>query len=294
MSVIVLKHNNKISGFYDSASAAETFINSCISCNFMKKTDKFELEYYKMNSYELWKTEKPKNKNLIQTTNKQDNKPSNKNKQQNKNNKLSDKAIKINKMLYEEFSESDTTSVNSENINKHDFDINAQILDNDTDSEKSLVIKEDDESDTSFTLDAEAFLQKKREEREHQQKMIEIGQQKIDVLSHINKLKLEKQKMVEKKTKYDYDLSLYEKFKQLKNDDFSFNIPIMFKDKYALFEKLENNNELSFEAFIENYFEAKLETQYEDMFSSEPHAYKLPKPEDFKSDDLNTLMSAAF
>ena len=30
------------------------------------------------------------------------------------------------------------------------------------------------------------------------------------------------------------------------------------------------------------------------MFNSEPHAYKLPKPEEFKSDNIEALMSAAF
>lgn len=261
--IIVLKHNNKICGYYQTKIDAEIFINSCIACKFIKNIDKIELEYYQLNSYILNKKETLSFKNSI--------KP------------------KINnKIMYEDFSDSDITSI----VSKNDFNINAQILDNDTDSEKSLAIKS--ESEDSFTLDAEAFLKKKKEERNYKQNIIDLGQQKSDVLSHINKLKLQKQQIIEKKTKYDYDLQLYEKFKQIKKDDFSFNIPLMFKDKYFLFEKLEKNNDLSFDAFNENYFEPQIETQYEDMFANEPHSYKLPKPEDFKSDDLNTLLSAAF
>jgi FkbM family methyltransferase len=105
-------------------------------------------------------------------------------------------------------------------------------------------------------------------------------------MSHINKLKLEKKKMEEKKTKFDYDLELYEKFKKMKEQDFSFDVPVMFKNIYDLFEKLDNNGDLSFESFIENYVEEKMLTQYDDMFTVEPYAYKLPVPEDFKSDNI--------
>jgi len=113
-------------------------------------------------------------------------------------------------------------------------------------------------------------------------------------MSQINKLKLDKKKMEEKKTKFDYDLELYKKFKKMKEKDFSFDVPVMFKNMYDLFEKLDNNNDLSFESFIENYVEEKILTQYDDIFTVEPYAYKLPVPEDFKSDNIDTLMSAAF
>lgn len=277
---IVLKHNDKICGFYDSLPALEKFVNSCINCGFMKKTDKIELEYYNNNSYDLTKTEKYNSTRTLTS----------KNKNPKTEQKINKKIIKVNKASYEEFSDSDTTSVAS----LKDIDINTKILDNDTDSDKSVALGNVSESDSSFTLDADAFLKQKQNERDHQHKMIELGQQKLDVLSHINKLKLEKQKMIEKKNKYDYDLNLYYKFKQMKTDDFSFDIPLMFKDKYYLFERLENNNDLSFEAFMDNYVEVHIGTKYDDMFTSEPHAYKLPTPEDFKSDDITSLMSAAF
>jgi len=272
--IIILKHNNKICGYYSKKSAVDTFINSCINCKFIKETDKIELEYYETNSFILKKTEQYNNKNDV---------------------RIKEKTIKINKNMYEDFSDSDTTSVDFENVSSSSSDSNKiLLLDNDTDSEKSLILNEDNKSEDLFTLDAEAFLQKKKDQRIQQQKIIELGQQKIDIMSQINKLKLDKKKMEEKKTKFDYDLELYKKFKKMKEKDFSFDVPVMFKNIYDLFEKLDNNNDLSFESFIENYVEEKILTQYDDMFSVEPYAYKLPVPEDFKSDNIDTLMSAAF
>jgi hypothetical protein len=272
--IIILKHNNKICGYYSKKSAVDTFINSCINCKFIKETDKIELEYYETNSFILKKTEQYNNKNDV---------------------KIKEKTIKINKNMYEDFSDSDTTSVDFENVSSSSSDSNKiLLLDNDTDSEKSLILNEDNKSEDLFTLDAEAFLQKKKDQRIQQQKIIELGQQKIDIMSQINKLKLDKKKMEEKKTKFDYDLELYKKFKKMKEKDFSFDVPVMFKNIYDLFEKLDNNNDLSFESFIENYVEEKILTQYDDIFTVEPYAYKLPVPEDFKSDNIDTLMSAAF
>jgi hypothetical protein len=272
--IIILKHNNKICGYYSKKSAVDTFVNSCINCKFIKETDKIELEYYETNSFILKKTEQYNNKNDV---------------------RIKEKTIKINKNMYEDFSDSDTTSVDFENVSSSSSDSNKiLLLDNDTDSEKSLILNEDNKSEDLFTLDAEAFLQKKKDQRIQQQKIIELGQQKIDIMSQINKLKLDKKKMEEKKTKFDYDLELYKKFKKMKEKDFSFDVPVMFKNIYDLFEKLDNNNDLSFESFIENYVEEKILTQYDDMFSVEPYAYKLPVPEDFKSDNIDTLMSAAF
>jgi hypothetical protein len=272
--IIILKHNDKICGYYLKKSAVDTFVNSCINCKFIKETDKIELEYYETNSFIFKKTEQYNKKNDV---------------------KIKEKTIKINKNMYEDFSDSDTTSVDFENLSSGSTDSNKiLLLDNDTDSNKSLILNEDNESEDLFTLDAEAFLQKKKDQRIQQQKIIELGQQKIDIMSQINKLKLDKKKMEEKKIKFDYDLELYKKFKKMKKKDFSFDVPVMFKNIYDLFEKLDNNNDLSFESFIENYVEEKILTQYDDMFSVEPYAYKLPVPEDFKSDNIDTLMSAAF
>lgn len=74
--IIILKHNNKICGYYSKKSAVDTFINSCINCKFIKETDKIELEYYETNSFILKKTEQYNNKNDV---------------------KIKEKTIKINK-----------------------------------------------------------------------------------------------------------------------------------------------------------------------------------------------------
>lgn len=271
--IIILKHNNKISGYYNSKILVENFIYTCVGCGFIKTTDKVELEYYKINSNIFIKKEfiELKNNNTKNNNIK------------NKNIKINNKVIKVNTQLYEEFSDSDITSIESNTKNN--------ILDNDTDSQDNIDFNDDQSVES---LDAEAFLQKKKEERLRQQKLIEFGQQKIEILSHVNKLKLEKKKLEEKQTKYEYDIQLYEKFKKYIIDDPRFTIPEMFKESYNLFEKLEKNNDLNFESYLENYNPEQIKTEYDDMFTIEPYAYKLPVPEEFKSDDIDTLLSAAY
>lgn len=164
---------------------------------------------------------------------------------------------------------------------KNKDNLNCNIYEDFSDSEES-------------SIDATHFLNIKKKERENFNKFIELGQEKIDLQSQINKLNLDKQKLNEKKIKYECDIELYEKFKNLKRENQHFKIPELFINKYYLFSNLEENNDLNFEAFIDRYVDEKLNTSYFDLFESQEYAYKLPVPEIFNEESIDELKNVAF
>lgn len=106
----------------------------------------------------------------------------------------------------------------------------------------------------------------KKNNKEYIKKQNIIGQQKIDVVHELNLLK-EKQKILEEnEKKYDADLELYYKFKNIKLTSTNFDIPFMFEEKYKTFEYLEVENILDYENFIKKYKPTKLKTTYDDLF----------------------------
>jgi hypothetical protein len=241
-NIIILKVNERLCGIYNSDDLVNNFINSCLNCNFIKKSDKVLLQYYQINSFILNDTKiinlRDKSLNNIQTV----------------------EINNDNSNIYEEFSDSES-------------DVSS--------------------SDVS-SIDATNFLNIKKKERENFNKFIELGQEKIELQSQINKLNLDKKKLNEKKIKYDCDIELYEKFKNLKKENQNFEIPELFINKFHLFEKLEQDNDLNFEAFIDKYVDETLKTSYFDLFENQEYAYKLPTLENFNEESIDELKNVAF
>lgn len=158
------------------------------------------------------------------------------------------------------------------------------------------IYEEFSDSDISevSSIDATNFLKIKKQEREKFNKFIELGQEKIDLQSQINKLNLDKKNLSEKKIKYDCDIELYDKFKNLKKINQNFEIPDLFINKFNLFTSLEENNDLNFEAFIDKYVDETLKTSYFELFESQEYAYKLPTPENFNEESIDELKNIAF
>ena len=158
------------------------------------------------------------------------------------------------------------------------------------------IYEEFSDSDISevSSIDATNFLKIKKQEREKFNKFIELGQEKIDLQSQINKLNLDKKNLSEKKIKYDCDIELYDKFKNLKKINQNFEIPDLFINKFNLFTSLEENNDLNFEAFIDKYVDETLKTSYFELFESQEYAYKLPTPENFNEESIDELKNVAF
>jgi hypothetical protein len=120
-------------------------------------------------------------------------------------------------------------------------------------------VKRVEEERKELTKEEKKLLQEKL--KEHDEKYGKIAQQKTDMVHDINILKTKKKKLEESKKMYDNDLDLYNKFKMEKN----FKVPELFLDKYNIFEKLEKENNLSWETFRNSY---KPTTYYNEDFET--------------------------
>ena len=89
-------------------------------------------------------------------------------------------------------------------------------------------------------------LKKELIESEEYKKLMQI---KIDTKHEINELKKQKIKLEEDKESYEYDLKIYNKLKKDKEKIENFVIPEIFTLKYNIYKKLEESNELNFNAY---------------------------------------------
>jgi len=88
-----------------------------------------------------------------------------------------------------------------------------------------------------------------------------LAQEKTDTKHEINILKLKKKKYEEEKQVFNSDLKIYYQFKKAKEQE-NFEMPDMFITKYDIFKKLEENNQLTFELFKEEWDKVKPKNNY--------------------------------
>ena len=88
----------------------------------------------------------------------------------------------------------------------------------------------------------------------------------IELPPHILTHHYKKNRLEEKKTKFDNDIKLYNYFKQNIKDNPKFEIPILFKKKFKNLTICEINNNLNFEYYIQNYSDDFLENSYQMLF----------------------------
>jgi len=88
-----------------------------------------------------------------------------------------------------------------------------------------------------------------------------LAQERTDTKHEINILKLKKKKYEEEKQVFESDLKIYYQFKKAKEQD-NFEMPDMFIIKYDIFKKLEENNQLTFELFKEEWDKVKPKNNY--------------------------------
>jgi hypothetical protein len=127
----------------------------------------------------------------------------------------------------------------------------------------------------------EEELEKKKKEYYKSEEYLKIAQDKIDLVSQINKIKYDKKLMIEKNKLYNEDLRLFELFTKEKIKDINFVIPPLFALKYPIFEKLTLENTLSFDNFLEEYEKVKPENNY-DMFTSNSYEQKFKSNKSFE------------
>jgi len=141
---------------------------------------------------------------------------------------------------------------------------------------KAPIIKVEEKKE--LTKEQKQELEEKH--KEYDEKHCKISQQKTDMIHDINVLKTKKKKIEESKRVYDNDLELYNKFKMEKN----FKVPELFLDKYMIFEKLSNENNLSWETFTNFY---KPTTYYNEDFESTEYEKVFEKHKIDISEELN-------
>jgi hypothetical protein len=309
---IVLKINNTISGYYNNKQLVYTFIKCCLNCSFINKKDIIILEYYEINSNILDKTETYNfDSNFVNNTetNDFDSNIVNNTKTNNfdsnilnntETNDYFDSNI-VNNTETNDYFDSNIVNISNCIFNKNSYEKIKETSENnysenleDTYENFSESSNEEQLNDNEIFVSATDFLEKKKIQRNNYNNLLKVTQEKINVTSEINKLKLEKQKLEEQKTKYDYDIILYNKFKNNKINNQDFIIPELFENKFKLFNELENNNNLNFDNFIINYKETQLETSYYDLFENQEYAYKIVEPDDFFNDTINDIKDNLF
>ena len=102
-------------------------------------------------------------------------------------------------------------------------------------------------------------LKKELIESDEYKKLMQI---KIDTKHEINELKKQKIKLEEDKESYEYDLKIYNKLKNDKEKIENFVIPEIFTLKYNIYKKLEESNELNFNAFRIEWEKVKPQNNY--------------------------------
>jgi hypothetical protein len=111
----------------------------------------------------------------------------------------------------------------------------------------------------------------------------------IKLQHQINMLKVYKQKVEESKQVYENDLKLFNLFNNELNTNEKFVIPELFVEKYKLFKKLQNDNNLSWETFVK---ECKVVNYYDDEFKLNSYEEKFlnyesdSDTEDSKDDNI--------
>ena len=194
---------------------------------------------------------------------------------------------KINScIIYNEY----IIDVNYNIINKSMINYN-KIIKNFSDN-NNTEIYDSESSYVSSSIDTEEKYIKKKQEREILQEQNKIAQEKINIVHDINMFKEQLKKREELLNQYNYDLELYNKFKDLKNNNPLFTIPNMFEQKYNIFNFLDNNNNLSYENFIETYKPIKFKTEYDPMFESLSESNNSNISEIFSNADDNKLFIA--
>ena len=108
------------------------------------------------------------------------------------------------------------------------------------------------------SINVSKYVEKKKKiiltddmKKELEEKELKLGLEKYELNKELNELKMKKKRLDEKKNQYETDLKLYNIFKKKEN----FTIPELFIEKFNLFQKLEKNNTLNFDNYVNYNFD---------------------------------------
>lgn len=94
-------------------------------------------------------------------------------------------------------------------------------------------------------------------------------EEKSKIEYELNVLKKEKQRIEDSKKEYEVDLELYNRFKNIIDDNPDFELPELFINKYKIFNELDINNNLSWDTFYQNYKKENMTNSYSVLFDSD-------------------------
>ena len=94
-----------------------------------------------------------------------------------------------------------------------------------------------------------------------------MGQQIIKSSKLDKKFKLVT--LTESKKIYKVDVELYKKFKKIKEENYQFDIPELFIEKYKVFTMIEEDGNLNWENFYANYKQKNLSSSYGAIFDND-------------------------
>jgi len=83
--------------------------------------------------------------------------------------------------------------------------------------------------------------------------IVKLAENKVMIQHKINMLKIQKDRFTESKEIYNNDIILYNKFKQILINNINFIIPELFKDKFNILKKLDEENKLNWDNFFKEY-----------------------------------------
>jgi len=129
-------------------------------------------------------------------------------------------------------------------INKQDINDNNDNNDNNDiiDNLKNKINELEKIKNLKETLNENNINNKKEVENY----ITKYNDEKKNLKISINELKLKKEKLLEHQNIYDSDLKIY---KKIKNDEV-LEIPLLFKEKYDIFLKLESENNINFDSYF--------------------------------------------
>ena len=125
---------------------------------------------------------------------------------------------------------------------------------------------------------------------------LKLAEDKLILQHKINMLKIQKERIRESKEIYENDIKLYTKFKQEKLKNQQFIIPELFKNKFDLFKKLDDENKLDWNNFIKEnthvntyneYF--KLNSYDETFINNDTNKKEIDEEFEIESDDDSSI-----
>ena len=113
---------------------------------------------------------------------------------------------------------------------------------------------------------------------------LKLSEDKINIQHKINMLKVQKERIKESKEIYENDIKLYNKFKLILINDPIFTIPELFKDKFVLLKKLDEEHKLNWENFTKEYIHSNIYNEHFKLNSYDESYIDLDKKEDFNEE----------